>query len=218
MSFLSAALCSSAVFIFHHSDLRARVYFCRILQTSLYASTADLVLLICNTLWWALSLIAIKLHSIWSFWLNQSWCFLSCFPRDALVVSYTTCWNQVLIGSVHCPIPAPGSPHSWWFSVYLCSVLSASTLSNHVLLGLPTLNFIHFFTQSSLLFLIRSPYHLSLPLLMTVVIGSTPTILLNSSFLLLSFMDIPHIHLNICISALSNFNPTSISKGIVSLP
>ena len=45
------------------------------------------------------------------------------------------------------------------------------------------------------------------------VIGSTPTSLLNSSFVLLSFMEIPHIHLIICISSLSNFDPTSTSKG-----
>ena len=72
--------------------------------------------------------------------------------------------------------------------------------------------------QSSSLFLITCPYHLSLPLLMTVVIDSTPTSLLNSSLVLLSFMEIPHIHLIICISALLNIHPTSHSKGIVSLP
>ena len=43
--------------------------------------------------------------------------------------------------------------------------------------------------------LITWPYHLSLPLLMKVVIGSTPTSILNSSFVLLSFNEIPHIHL-----------------------
>ena len=47
-------------------------------------------------------------------------------------------------------------------------------------------------------FLITCPYHLSLPLLMTVVIGSTPTNSLNSSLVLLSFMETPHIHLIIC--------------------
>ena len=67
-------------------------------------------------------------------------------------------------------------------------------------------------------FLITCPYHLSLPLLMKVVIGSTPTSLLSYSFVLLSFNEIPHIHLIICIFALSNFNPTSTSKGLVSLP
>ena len=71
------------------------------------------------------------------------------------------------------------------------SAISASTLSNHVLLHLPTgllpstLNSIHFFTQSSSLVFITCPYYLSLPLLMTVVMGSTPTILLNSSLVLL---------------------------------
>ena len=84
------------------------------------------------------------------------------------------------------------------------SAISASTLSNHVFLGLPTgllpstLYSIHFFSQSSSPFPITCPYHLSLPLLMKVVIGSTPTSLLNSSCVLLSFNEIPHIHLIIC--------------------
>ena len=102
--------------------------------------------------------------------------------------------------------------------------ISVYTPSHHALLGLPTgllpstLTSIHFFTQFFSLFLITCPYHVSLPLLMKVVIGSTPTSLLNSSFVLLSFNEIPHIHLIICISALSNFNPTSTSKGLVSFP
>ena len=113
---------------------------------------------------------------------------------------------------------------SWTSSLSISSSdISASTLSNHVFLGLPTgllpstLYYIHFFTQSSSPFLITCPYHLSLPHLMKVVIGSTPTNLLNFSFVLLSFNEIPHFHLIICISALSNFNPTSTSKGLVSL-
>ena len=107
--------------------------------------------------------------------------------------------------------------------MYFSSVMSASTLSNHVLLGRPTgllpstRYSIHFFTHSSSLFLITCPYHLSLPLLMTVVIGSTSTKCLNSSLVLLSFIETPHSHLIICISALSNVNPTSASKGLVSL-
>ena len=68
----SAALCSSSVFISHYSDFRARVYLCSIMQASLYASTADLVLLICNTIWWTWSLLAIKSCSIWSFGSNLS--------------------------------------------------------------------------------------------------------------------------------------------------
>ena len=114
---------------------------------------------------------------------------------------------------------------SWTSSLSISSsAISASTLSNHVFFGLPTgllpstLYSIHYFTQSSSPFLITCPYHLSLPLLMKVVIGSTPTSLLNYSFVLLSFNEMPHIHLIIFISALSNFNPTSTSKGLVSLP
>ena len=84
-------------------------------------------------------------------------------------------------------------------SILGCAI-STSTLSNHVFFGLPTgllpstLYSIHLFTQSSSPFLITCPYHLSLPLLMKVVIGSTPTSLLNSSFVLLSFNEIPHIY------------------------
>ena len=83
---------------------------------------------------------------------------------------------------------------SWTSSLSISSsAIPASTLSNHVFLGLPTgllpstLYSIHFFTQSSSPFLITCPYHLSLSLLMKVVIGSTPTSFLNSSFVLLSF-------------------------------
>ena len=90
------------------------------------------------------------------------------------------------------------------FSVDLKFCHMRSTLYSHVLVGLTTgplpstLYSMHFFTQSSSLFLITCPYHLSLPLLMTVVIGSTPTNSLNSSLVLLSFMETPHIHRIIC--------------------
>ena len=72
-----------------------------------------------------------------------------------------------------------------------------------------TIYSIHFFTQSFSPFFSTCPYHLSLPHLMTVVMGSTPSNFLNSSLVLLSFMETPHIHLIICISARLNFNPTS---------
>ena len=114
---------------------------------------------------------------------------------------------------------------SWTSSLPISNyAMSASTLSNHILLGRPidllpsTLYSLHFFTQSSSLFFTTCPYHLILPLLMTVAICSTPTNFFNSSLVLLSFMKTPHIHLIICISVLSNFNPTSTSKGLVSLP
>ena len=91
--------------------------------------------------------------------------------------------------------------------------MSTSTLSNNVLLVQLVfclqLYSIYFFTQSSSLSLITCPYHLSLPLLMTVVTDSTPTNFLNYSLVILSFMESPHIHLIICISVLSNYNPTS---------
>ena len=85
-------------------------------------------------------------------------------------------------------------------------LLHSLTMSFLVFLGLTTgllpstLYSINLFTQSSSPFLITCPYHLSLPLLMQVVIGSTPTSLLNSLFVLLSFNEIPHIHLIICPS------------------
>ena len=68
-----------------------------------------------------------------------------------------------------------------------CSAISASTLSNYVLLGLTTgllpstLNSIHFLAQSSSFPLITCPYRLILPLLMIVVICSIPISFLNSS-------------------------------------
>ena len=46
------------------------------------------------------------------------------------------------------------------------------------------------------------PHHTSIPILMTVVIGSTPFRFLKSSLVFLSFMEMPHIHQIICISAL----------------
>ena len=75
---------------------------------------------------------------------------------------------------------------------------------------LSTPNSIHFFTQPSSPFLITCPYHPSLSPLITVMIGS------NQFSQLFTCPSV--FHLIICISALSNFNPTSTSKGLVSLP
>ena len=86
-----------------------------------------------------------------------------------------------------------------WTSLSISS--SAMSVYTHALLGLPTgilpstLYSIHFVTQPSSLFLITCPYSLSLPLLMTVVIGWTQTNFLNSSLVLLYFIEIPHVHL-----------------------
>ena len=60
--------------------------------------------------------------------------------------------------------------------------------------------------------LVTFPHHMSILSHATTfndVIGSTSTNFLNFSLLLLSFMETPHIHLIICISARSNFHPTS---------
>ena len=90
--------------------------------------------------------------------------------------------------------------------------------SNHVLLGLPTglltstPNSIHFFTQPSSPFLFTCPYHPCLPPLITVIIGS------NSNQFSQLFTCPSVFDLIICISALSYFNPTSTSMGLVSLP
>ena len=73
-------------------------------------------------------------------------------------------------------------------------------------------NSIHFFTQPSSPFLITCPYHPSLPPLITVMIGS------NSNQFSQLFTCPSVIHLIIFVSALSNFNPISTSKGLVSLP
>ena len=94
---------------------------------------------------------------------------------------------------------------SWISSLSISiSAMSASTLSNHVLLdrhtGLmpSTLYSIYFFTQSSSLFLITWPYHLNLLLLIIVLICWTPTDFLNSLLIVLSFKETPHIHLHLC--------------------
>ena len=79
---------------------------------------------------------------------------------------------------------------SWTYSLLISSSsVSTSTLSNHVILGVPTGLFPSTFKLHTFIHpvLITCPYHLSLPLLMTVVIGSTPTSLLNYSLIRLSF-------------------------------
>ena len=91
MLLLSAALCSSTAFLSLQSDFSARVCFCSSLQASLYAAVMDLVFLVCSTLWWAWSLLLIRVCSSWSLASNQSWCFLSGLPRYVLAVLYTTC-------------------------------------------------------------------------------------------------------------------------------
>ena len=65
-----------------------------------------------------------------------------------------------------------------------------------------------------------SPHQMSIPFQPTsndssdAQLKPTFSILHSSS----SRMETTHIHLIICISALSNFNPTLASKGLVSLP
>ena len=95
MLLLSAALCISTAFLSHQSYFSARVRFCSSLQASLYAVVVDLVLLVCNPLWWAWSLLLIRVCSSWSLRLGlglaTTWCFLSGLPIYVLAVLYTTC-------------------------------------------------------------------------------------------------------------------------------
>ena len=75
--FLSAALCSSTAFLSHQSDFRP--------------GAIDQMLLVCDILWWACSLLLIRVCSSWSLVSNQSWCFLSGLPKYVLAVFYLTC-------------------------------------------------------------------------------------------------------------------------------
>ena len=65
--------------------------FVAVCKASLYIAVVDLVLLVCNTLWWAWSLLLIRICSSWSLGSIQSWFFLSGLPRYVLAVLYTTC-------------------------------------------------------------------------------------------------------------------------------
>ena len=118
-------------------------------------------------------------------------------------------------------IPSPFLFVTWYLfrrSQVLPYPLLHSLTSNYVLLGLatgllPSTSIsIHFFTQPFSPFLITCPYHPSLPPLITVMIGS------NSNQFSQLFTCPSVFHVIICISALSNFNPKSTSKGLVSLP
>ena len=139
MLFLSAALCSTIAFLSHQSDFTARVCFCSSLQASLYAAMVDLVLLVCNTLWWAWSLLLIRVCSSWSLWTNQSWCFLSGLPRYVLAVLYylyTTCCRAahsssgVELSFSHCAraLSISCSKLSVWLMVLSFAVLSLAGL------------------------------------------------------------------------------------------
>ena len=107
---LSAALCSSTAFLSQQSDFSARVCFCSSLQASLYAAVVDLMLLVCNTLWWAWSFLLIRIIcSSWSLGSNQSWYLLSGLPRYVLAVLYTTCCR-----AAHSPSSVEFSFSSHW--------------------------------------------------------------------------------------------------------
>ena len=87
-------------FLSQQSDFSARLRFCSSLQASLYAAVVDLVLLVCNTLWWAWPPLFIRVCSSWSLGSNQYWCFLSGLPRYVVAVLYTTCYRAAYSSSV----------------------------------------------------------------------------------------------------------------------
>ena len=108
---------------------------------------------------------------------------------------------------------------SWTSSLPISwSAIFASTLSKHVL-GLLTgllpsiLYSIHFFIKS--LVLITCPYHLSLPLLMTVVVVSNQLSQFFTCPVFHGNVTHPSNHLHLCSFTL---HPTSASKGLLSLP
>ena len=80
-------------------------------------------------------------------------------------------------------------------SLELCHVLPSRPTG----VGPPTITLVHLLTQFASSFLFTWPNHLSLCLLKTVPIPSTPTLLLSSSRNSLSTTDTPHIHLIILI-------------------
>src|SRR2546425_5390089 len=101
------------------------------------------------------------------------------------------------------------------------SFMSSFTHSIHVFLGLPfltpptTSKFLHLETQSPASLRSTCPHHLSLPRLTTL---STPTIsslLLRSSFDLLSFRVTPDIHLTMLFSVLLRLCISSFFIGQV---
>ena len=120
-------------------------------------------------------------------------CLVQSIGAPCCEVMYFVIWSVVLMTSaISCPLWSSVNKCQRVECVFTspvrteCGMFVMCCMFNHVLLGLPagllpsTLISIHFFTQSSSFFLIICPYHLSLFLLMTVVIGSTPTSFLGS--------------------------------------
>ena len=110
---------------------------CCNLQASLHAAVEDLVLLVCNTLWWAWSPLLIRVCSssslgvepvvMFSIWLANI--CLGCVVYDPLHSSpfFVWCWVFLLlpIGREHCPSPTQSSPYGWWYLVLQCWTWSA---------------------------------------------------------------------------------------------
>ena len=122
----------STPFLSHQSDFSARVRFCSSLRASLYAAVVDLVLLVCKTLWWAWSLLLIRVCSPWSLGSNQSWCFLSGLRRYVLAVLYTACYRAahsssgVELSFTHWArtLSISRSTFSLWLMILSCAVVS----------------------------------------------------------------------------------------------
>ncbi|MFS8019635.1 hypothetical protein Hanom_Chr15g01406051 [Helianthus anomalus] len=83
--------------------------------------------------------------------------------------------------------------------------------SSHVIFGLPllllpcTASVSTILTGSDVCLLLTCPNHLSLPSLILSEILATPNLSLKTSFLILSNLVCPHIHLSILIYATSSF-------------
>src|SRR6267154_567866 len=98
--------------------------------------------------------------------------------------------------------------------------MSVATHSIHAFLPLPflmspsTSKFLHLETQSSAALRSTCPYHLNLPRLITLSTLSIPNPCLSSSFVFLSFMVTPDIHLTMLFSVLCSraYHPPSSPK------
>ena len=98
-----------------------------------------------------------------------------------------------------------GSPYAvLWPSILLCHIRPSA---DRCLPSTTTLTLA--FTRSASPFHSTSPCHLSLHLLITFPITSTPRRFLSSVLGCLSFRETPHIHLIILISVLSIFGSSS---------
>ena len=91
---------SSTAFLSHQSNFSARMRFCSCLQASLYAAVVGLVLLVCETLWWAWSLLLMRICSSWSLGVEPVLVFSVWLAKICLALLYTTCSRAAYSSSV----------------------------------------------------------------------------------------------------------------------